>query len=602
MKLLQRALLGLLCGMMGVSAYAAQSGAQQVASSVVEGSVLHEPGGEPIRKVVVRLLAANADPRVVFTGAAIENGIDEAEAIEVFSSLAGNEGLDERLKYTAATDAEGRFKFEKIPPGSYVVSISRDGYFPVEAKPRGMMITVVDGQNLADLTYKMATAGLIAGKIVDADGDPMSALAVQAIPKGQGNSGVVGALTTYLSIAGAAGKFPGTAMTNDLGEYRIAGLRAGQYLVIARPRGNVAPPPTPGIKARSGERLLYAPTYYPGVLEAKQASSLQVVSGGVVTADFTLLVHHAYRVSGIVSGLAKAKGSTILLMSNNGRPLQQPLGEGGKFEFPSLEPGTYFAQVLEMSEGDPQAGRGMMTIPTPIVVSGSDLTDLVLQPFAQGKVRGKFRAEGSDNVDWKLITVSLMHVPEAGENPAENGIFNLLQQGGSGAVTEDGTFEIDDVAPGNYQVAVYSPSEKYRDWYLKSLLFAGREVADIGFAASGETSLDVVVSAKGASIEGKVIDSTGKAAANVFVVTLPSSGKLARPDSYQMGKTDAKGSFLLRGLNPGEFVLVAIETLQGDARSAEFYQKYGSRGANVSLAEGEKKTVTLTLAADDSKQ
>jgi hypothetical protein len=448
----------------------------------------------------------------------------------------------------------------------------------------------------------MATAGLIAGKVVDADGDPMSGLTVLAMPKGQGQSGVGGALTTFLSIAGAAGMLPGTATTNDLGEYRIAGLRAGQYLVIARPRGNAAPPPAPANKAHSGERLLYAPTYYPGVLEAKQASSLQVVSGGVVTADFTLLVHHAYRVSGIVSGLVKPKGSHILLMSNNGRPLQQPLGEGGKFEFPSLEPGTYFAQVLALSEGAQQVGPGMMTVPTPIVVSGSDLTDLVLQTFAPGKVRGKFRAESSDNVDWKQITVSLVHVAEAGENPTENGIFNLSQQGGSGAVTEDGTFEIDDVAPGNYQVAVYSPSEKYRDWYLKSLLFAGREVADTGFAASGETSLDVVVSAKGASIEGKVMDSTGKAAAGVFVVTLPSSGKLARPDSYQMGKTDANGSFLLQGLNPGEFVAVALETFQGDARSADFYQKYGHRGTNVSLAEGEKKTVTLTLAADDSKQ
>jgi hypothetical protein len=448
----------------------------------------------------------------------------------------------------------------------------------------------------------MATAGLIAGKIVDADGDPMSALAVQAIPKGQGHAGAGGTLTTYLSIAGAAGNLPGIAMTNDLGEYRIAGLRAGQYLVIARPRGNVAPPPTPANKAHPGERLLYAPTYYPGVLDEKQASALQVVSGGAATADFTLLVYHAYRVSGIVSGLVNTKGSYIFLVSNNGRPQQQTLGEGGKFEFPSLEPGTYFAQVVEVPEGAQQVAPKMMTVPTPIVVSGSDLTDLVLQPFAQGKVSGKFRAEGSDNVDWKQITVSLIHVAEAGENPTEKGLFSLLQQGGSGAVKEDGTFEIDDVAPGNYQVAVFTPSEKYRDWYLKSLLFAGREVADIGFAASGETSLEVVVNAKGASIEGKVMDSTGKAAADVFVVTLPSSGKLARPDSYQTGKTDANGSFLLRGLNPGEFVVLALENFQGDARSADFYQKYGSQGTNVSLAEGEKKTVTLTLAADDSKR
>ena len=549
--------------------------------------------------MVVRLLPKNLDSRV-YTSFAREGGTNEADAIEVFSTLDGTEGLEERLKYVAATDAEGRFKFEKVPAGNYVVSISRDGYVPAETKPRGMMITVVEGQNLTDLSYKMAAAGLIAGKIVDADGDPMSGLMVQAMPKGQGDSPFGGILANY--VVGITGILPGTGMTNDLGEYRLAGLRAGQYLLIARPRGNVAPPPAPANKAHPGERLLYASTYFPGVLDEKQASVLQVVSGGTATADFTLLAHHAYRVRGIVSGLGGGEGSFITLISNTGRPQQQPLGEGGEFEFPSLEPGTYFAQVDEMFGAAQQKEPKMMTVPTPIVVSGSDLIDLVLQPLANGKVSGKFRAEGSDNVDWKQMTVSLIHVAETGENPTEKGLLALLQHGGSGAVNEDGTFAIDDVAPGNYQVAVFTPSEKYRDWYLKSLLFAGREVADTGFAASGETSLDVFVSAKGASIEGKVVDSEGKPAAEVFVLTLPSSDKLGRPDSYQTAKTDVNGSFLLRGMNPGEFAVVALENLQRDARNPEFYAKYGSRGTNIRLAEGEKKTVTVTLVSDDSKR
>src|SRR5258708_28820984 len=47
------------------------------------------------------------------------------------------------------------------------------------SKQRRMTITVVEGQNLTDLSYKMTAAGLIVGKIVDADGDPMSGLTVQ---------------------------------------------------------------------------------------------------------------------------------------------------------------------------------------------------------------------------------------------------------------------------------------------------------------------------------------------------------------------------------------------------------------------------------------
>jgi hypothetical protein len=65
---------------------------------------------------------------------------------------------------------------------------------------------------------------------------------------------------------------------------------------------------------------------------------------------------------------------------------------------------------------------------------------------------------------------------------------------------EDESLEIKDVAAGNCQVVVRSPAEKYRDWYTKSVLVAGREVADTGFAVSGETAVEVVVNAKGASI------------------------------------------------------------------------------------------------------
>ena len=96
MKLLQRALLGLLCGMVGVSMCAAQIAAQQATSSV-EGRVLHEPGGEPIRKVVVRFLAMDADSRV-FATTPTENGLDAAEAMEVFS-IAGSDRISVALPF-----------------------------------------------------------------------------------------------------------------------------------------------------------------------------------------------------------------------------------------------------------------------------------------------------------------------------------------------------------------------------------------------------------------------------------------------------------------------------------------------------------------------
>ena len=50
-------------------------------------------------------------------------------------------------------------------------------------------------------------------------------------------------------------------------------------------------------------------------------------------------------------------------------------------------------------------------------------------------------------------------------------------------------------------------SDSLRDYYTKSVNFGGRDVADSGFSLNGDVYLDVVISAKGATIEGVVMDS-----------------------------------------------------------------------------------------------
>lgn len=598
MKPLARAMAVVLCVLAIATACLAQSGAPP-ATSVVEGKVVHEPGGEPIRKVVVRLLPTNAATRST-SSAAEESSQQEGEAMDFISAFAEGGVGDERQQFFATTDVQGHFRVEKVPAGNYLVAISRDGYVPTEIKPDGIILTVTEGQNVSDLTYKMATAGLIIGKIVDAEGDPVAGVTVQAIPKNGPRSQLNGVLSTFISGTGGALHLPGIASTNDLGEYRIPSLRSGQYVVLARPQSNLAPPPSPDGKPHPGEQLLYAATYYPGVLEEKQATAVQVTSGATATIDFTLQVHHAYRVAGTVGGLINPKGSYIILMSSDNRPQQQALGEGGKFDFPSLEPGKYFAQVLSPEPGR-EEGSGMLSVSTPIVVSNSDLVDLVLQPLPHSKVTGRCRAETQDPVEWKLMSIMLMPVSETGEGASEKDIFELTRRTSSGPIHDDGTFEILDVAPGRYQVAILSDSDKYRDWYLKSLLFAGQEVVDTGFVVNSDISLDVAVSPKGASIGGKVLDGDGKPIPNVSVLTVPGSGKLGRPDAYQTARTDANGGFSLRGMNPGDFSVIGLADFQGDAHSPEFYQKYAGQGTSVTLEEGDKKTITLKLASDAAK-
>jgi hypothetical protein len=340
---------------------------------------------------------------------------------------------------------------------------------------------------------------------------------------------------------------------------------------------------------------------------------VEVLAGGTASANFGVLSSRGYRVSGTVRGLTSQLTSPdksseniaalmgkrighLALIGNNGYNEQQNLREDGKFEFQNLLPGTYRAQVMVIVFSNGQPSLKMQTISTPIEVTGTDVVGLQLQADSGGDVSGRFHGDGEEKVDWNSLYVVLLRVPEPGQ---ENDIMPIGELGeGVIQLSGNGLLEIKDAPPGNYQLAVGAHSDKFRDYYTKSVLLSGREVADTGFPVSSSTVLDVVVSAKGARIEGSVVDENGKPVAGATVVTVPSSGKLGRPDAYQSGVSDESGHFLLRGLNPGGFLILAFEEMQENVRSPEFAQKYKEKGEKVELEEGARKSVALKLIRD----
>jgi uncharacterized GH25 family protein len=504
-------------------------------------------------------------------------------------------------QYSAVTDGNGQFTFEGVEAGSYAVQLERSGYAPDQKASRERLIKVAAEQDTVDLIFHMVAAGVLSGKIVDLDGDPLRNFSVQAIA----------------SNTEATGRDPNQlqgAVTNDLGEYRIPDLPPGKYFVNATPLANEAPPPSPGEKESAKGRLAYAPTYFPGTLDKQQAAFVEVLAGATATADFGVQTSRVYRVSGTIVGLnwppmpkptetenegqgqiavmaAFAGMGQIFLMGKTGEMKEERFAQDGKFEFTNVPPGTYQARVMIFSMSGMSPSVKMQRIRAPIEVNGADVDGLQLQVETGGNVSGKFRMDSDEKIDWKGLNVALLEVPEPG---TENPRFGVMG-GGMSMVKQDGSFEIKDASAGEYQLAVGASPDKYRDYYTKSVLLHGQEVADTGFTVGPGTVLDVVVSAKGAAIEGTVVDGAGKPVPDANVVTVPSSGKLGRPDAYQSGQTDEKGHFLLRGMNPGEFLVLAFEQMDGDPRSPEFATKYESQGEKVQLDEAARKTVALKL-------
>src|SRR4029450_6535987 len=69
----------------------------------------------------------------------------------------------------------------------------------------------------------------------------------------------------------------GPQQTNDLGEFRIAGLAAGEYIVAASRGPNLALPMGGAVSpTRQGARTTIATTYYPGTTDQNGASQIAV--------------------------------------------------------------------------------------------------------------------------------------------------------------------------------------------------------------------------------------------------------------------------------------------------------------------------------------
>jgi hypothetical protein len=168
-------------------------------------------------------------------------------------------------------------------------------------------------------------------------------------------------------------------------------------------------------------------------------------------------------------------------------------------------------------------------------------------------------------------------------------------------VNSDGTFELKNVPGSTCQLVVGAKSDSLRDYITDSVNLDGRDVADSGIPVHPDTYLDVVISAKGASISGTVVDGNGQPIANATVVDVPATEHRTRLDLFQQDTTDENGHFSLRGLNPGKYTVLAFEELQEDFRQPEFLKAYETRGETVQLDKGARKSVVLKLIPGDAQ-
>ena len=183
-----------------------------------------------------------------------------------------------------------------------------------------------------------------------------------------------------------------------------------------------------------------------------------------------------------------------------------------------------------------------------------------LTPVPNSEVRGQLRMENGQKIEWASAALVL-----ANDDDSKSGGMRSAGEGETSAqLKQDGSFDMKTVPPGDYHVWVFSGLAALRDYFVKSINAGGKDVADTGFTVSGGLwSLDVVVSSKGATVEGAVVDDKNQPVADADVVLIPDANRQRR-DLYQQAESDQHGHFKLRGLNPGGYRMMALEDLEGE--------------------------------------
>jgi protocatechuate 3,4-dioxygenase beta subunit len=555
----------LLCGMLACLAFASQGASQASAQgpeeilATIQGQVLLAPDDQPLRKVAVELSS-------------------------------GNEQSGEN--YSARTDADGRFKLDGVKPGPYRVQVFREGFFREYRNDRHSELVVQPGESNPELVFHLRRSAVIVGTIVDADGDPMSGVSVEVVMGGRLRPGETGSSFS-------------TSSTNDLGEFRISGLLPTRYIVLAKPPREYAE----STEEKKAKRI-YVTTYYPNVSIPGQAVPVELHAGEELAIHFGLLMTKAYRVRGTVTGLpAGSAAAKIMLTPKDNEQVRvdeesQEMNPDGTFEFQHVLPGQFVARVIAAvnTPGGPPSKTHIVKLGPPIEIIEEDLEAVHLQPEPVGQIHGKFRMDNGQTIDWTQLAATL--IPVAGEklqpitDLTTSSDIDLSGADGFAWLKKDGSFEIKDVAAGTFRMGVAKVAIRtnaLHDYFVKSVTVGGHDVSDSGFFAGPDTNVDVVFSGNAATIDGRVVDEDGQGVPQASIVAVPSPDRRMRGELYGYGRTDSKGNFLLRGVNPGEYTILAFRDVYADVADPAVMKEYEGKGENLTLDEGARKSVTLKI-------
>ena len=522
---------------------------------------------------------------------------------------------------TTLTDQNGQFSLSNVKAGSYTLGVYKAGYIPGSTRPLNgdLHFDVFPGENVTNVTLRMWRQSVIAGTVRTSSGRPVTGTTVIAVRVSDTREGP----WLQRSGVGLQGRL------DDRGEYRIANLVPGRYLLCVR-----SPQAEAAWRVGREHSMDIVPgeceEFYPNATLPTEAVAITLGTGEEHAADIEVPdAIDSVPVSGHVEGLPQIYGKTQvrLVLPNGSADVPAgfqvgavDLGADGSFAFPAVRPGTYLIRGLAIPPTDtstspylemlqPASGGSLGALSRPdtrtairplpperarwfeqrLDVEHQPVRDLILHALPGATVSGRVILDAQ-----LVLSGSELEAIPIFARPYGEGGWNLdgLPMG---RIEADGSFRSAALPPDRYSVQPYAEG----DWYSESEVVGGRDVQGEGVDLRGDDLANVVVTLtrQRAVVSGVVHDSAGKPRPDASVFVFPAEERNWTFGEMNVSRPNGHGEYT-QPFSAGAWILVAAVSdrpVSGFLLDSDFLRTLVPHGTTVTLTRGEHKTVNLSL-------